>query len=149
MGYAVAAVVDAAPDLTIAARFDRPDATGADLVSQAEALDLSDVIIDFTAPAASVALAQAAAARGGPALVIGSTGCDEAQLAAIAKAASKVAIVRAANFSLGLNMLMGLVAQAARQLGPEAYDVEIFEAHHRRKRRRPVRHRADAGRGGG
>ena len=42
-------------------------------------------------------------------------------------------MVRAANFSLGVNMLMGLVARAARALGPDAYDIEVFEAHHKRK----------------
>ena len=132
MGRAVAAAVEAAPDAVVAARFDRPDAAGEGLVSQAEALALSDVIVDFTLPAASVALAEAAAERGGPALVIGPTGWEEAQLAAVALAARKVAIVRAGNYSLGLNMLLGLVRQAAAALGPE-YDIEVFEAHHRRK----------------
>ena len=133
MGHAVAAAVQADPALTVAARFDRPDATGEGLVAMDAALAVADVVVDFTTPAASVALAQAAAARGGPALVIGSTGIDEAQLAAIAAAARKVPIVRSANYSLGLNMLMGLVEQAARALGPQAYDVEVFEAHHRHK----------------
>ena len=119
--------------MAVSARFDRPDAAGEGLVSLADALATADVVIDFTTPAASVALAQACAARGGPALVIGSTGFDEAQLAAIAEAARAVAIVRAGNFSLGVNMLMGLVEQAARRLGPDGYDIEIFEAHHRRK----------------
>ena len=132
MGRAVAAAAEADPDVVVAARFDRPDLTGEGLVSQGEALAASDVIIDFTLPAASVALARAAAARGGPALVIGPTGWADDQLAAVAKAAAKVAIVRAGNYSLGLNMLLGLVEQAARALGPE-YDIEIFEAHHRRK----------------
>ena len=44
-----------------------------------------------------------------------------------------MAIVKSGNFSLGVNVLLGLVAQAAAALGPEAYDIEIFEAHHRRK----------------
>jgi 4-hydroxy-tetrahydrodipicolinate reductase len=66
-------------------------------------------------------------------LIIGSTGFDEAQLATIAAAAAKIGMVRAGNFSLGVNMLMGFVEQAARQLDPEAYDIEVFEAHHRRK----------------
>jgi 4-hydroxy-tetrahydrodipicolinate reductase len=133
MGHAVAAAIAADPALTVAARFDRPDATGEGLVTMDAALAASDVVVDFTTPASSVALAQAAAVRGGPALVIGSTGIDEAQLAEIAKAAAKVAIVRSANYSLGLNMLMGLVQQAAAALNPEAYDVEVFEAHHRHK----------------
>jgi 4-hydroxy-tetrahydrodipicolinate reductase len=133
MGHAVAKAVEADPALAVAARFDRPDAAGESLVTMDAALAAADVVVDFTTPAASVTLAQAAAARGGPALVIGSTGIDEAQSAAIAAAAGKVAIVRSANYSLGLNMLMGLVEQAARALGPEAYDVEVFEAHHRHK----------------
>jgi 4-hydroxy-tetrahydrodipicolinate reductase len=133
MGRAVAATVEAEAGLSVAARFDRPGAAGEGLVSQDAALAAADVVIDFTTPAASVALAQACAARGGPALVIGSTGPDDAQRAAIDLASAKVAIVRAANFSLAVNMLLGLVEQAARQLGPDAYDIEVFEAHHKRK----------------
>lgn len=133
MGQAVAAMVQADAGLSLTARFDRPGAEGAGLVSQDEALALAEVVIDFTTPAASVALAQAVAARGGPALVIGSTGLDADQAAAIDKAGAKVAIVRAGNFSLGVNMLMGLVEQAARALPAADYDIEIFEAHHSRK----------------
>ena len=133
MGKVVADAVEAEPGLTLAARFDRPGLTGEVLVSQEAALAACDVVIDFTTPAASAALAAACAARGGPALVIGSTGFDEAQITAIAEASKKVAIVRAGNFSLGVNMLMGLVEQAARALGPQTYDVEVFEAHHRHK----------------
>jgi 4-hydroxy-tetrahydrodipicolinate reductase len=133
MGRAVAAALEAGAGLVMAARFDRPGAAGEGLVGRDAALAAADVVIDFTTPAASAALASACAAGGGPALVIGSTGFDAAELAAIAAASAKVAIVRAGNFSLGLNMLLGLVEQAARQLGPEAYDIEIFEAHHRRK----------------
>ncbi|WP_414695241.1 4-hydroxy-tetrahydrodipicolinate reductase [Phenylobacterium sp.] len=134
MGRAIAAAADAAPDIDVVARFDRPDAAAADgLVSQQAALAAADVIIDFTTPAASVSLAEACADRGGPALIIGSTGLDGAQLGRIDAAAARVAIVRSGNFSLGINVLMGLVEQAAALLGPEAYDAEVFEAHHRRK----------------
>jgi 4-hydroxy-tetrahydrodipicolinate reductase len=133
MGQAMAAAVEADPALSLAARFDRPDLTGEGLTDRDAALAAADVVIDFTTPAASVALAQACAARGGPALLIGATGLDEAQVAAITEASAKVAIVRAGNFSLGLNMLLGFVEQASRQLGPDAYDIEVFEAHHRRK----------------
>lgn len=133
MGQAVAKVISGRDDVRIAARFDRPGAQADRLVSMEEALQVAEVAIDFTTPAASVALARAAAERGGPALVIGSTGLSDEDIAAIGEAARSVAIVRAGNFSLGVNMLMGLVAQAARALGPDAYDIEIFEAHHRRK----------------
>ena len=133
MGRAVAEAVEAEPGLTLAARFGRPGRASEGLVGQDAALATADVVIDFTTPAASAALAEVCAGRGGPALVIGSTGFDAGQLAAIESAALKVAIVRAGNFSLGVNMLMGLVEQAARKLAPEAYDIEVFEAHHRRK----------------
>ena len=132
MGRAVAAAVEADPALALAARFDRAGAEGEGLVGRDEALAAADVVIDFTSAAASAELAEAAAARN-VALVIGSTGFDGVQLRRIAEASRKVAVVRAGNFSLGLNMLLGLVAQAARALPAEAYDVEVFEAHHRRK----------------
>jgi 4-hydroxy-tetrahydrodipicolinate reductase len=132
MGRAVAAVAEADPQLALAARFDRPDVSDPSLVGQDEALAAAEVVIDFTSAAASTALAQACASRGGPALVIGSTGFDAAQLAMLAEAATRIAIVRAGNFSLGVNVLLGLVRQAARAL-PDDYDIEVFEAHHRRK----------------
>jgi 4-hydroxy-tetrahydrodipicolinate reductase len=133
MGQMVVDAVQDAEGLEVAARFARPGLSDQGLVSRDEALGLADVVIDFTVPAATAELAAAAAARGGPALVLGCTGYDAAQLAAIAEAARKVPIVRAGNFSLGVNMLMGLVEQTARTLGPDTYDAEVFEAHHRRK----------------
>lgn len=133
MGRQMVEAVVADPRLALAARFHRPGSTGEGLVSRDEALALADVIIDFTTPAASAELAEACALRGGPALVIGSTGFDAAELAAIAAAAKKIAIVRSGSYSLGLNMLTGLVEQAARALGPGDCDIEIFEAHHRSK----------------
>ena len=134
MGRAVAAAVQADARLALAARFDRPGAAdpAVDLVSQDAALAACDVVIDFSTAAASTSLAEACAARGGPVLVIGSTGFDAAELARLASAVERVAVLRAGNFSLGVNMLMGLVEQAARALPPD-YDIEVFEAHHRRK----------------
>ena len=91
----------------------------------------ADVAVDFSSAAASTAWALASAEAGGPALVIGSTGFDAAQETEIARAAERIAIVKSGNFSLGVNLLLGLVEQAARAL--PAYDIEVFEAHHRRK----------------
>jgi 4-hydroxy-tetrahydrodipicolinate reductase len=133
MGRAVAEVLAGQPDLVLAARFERPGVEADGLVDRDAALAAADVIIDFTTAAASAELARACAARGGPALVIGSTGYDAAQLEALEAAAAKVAIVRAGNFSLGVNVLIGLVEQAARALPADAFDVEVSEAHHRRK----------------
>lgn len=132
MGHAVAAAVDARDDAQVAARFDRPELAVSGYVTRDEALQAADVIIDFTMPEATVALARAAAAKG-VALVIGSTGLSPADEAAVAEAARSVPVVRTGNFSLGVNVLIGLVQQAAAMLGPKDWDIEIFEAHHRRK----------------
>ncbi|WP_374624442.1 4-hydroxy-tetrahydrodipicolinate reductase [Devosia sp.] len=95
------------------------------------ALDAAEAVIDFTAPAASVALARRAAARG-LVHVIGTTGCSAGDDAAIAAAAAAGArIVKSGNFSLGINTLVGLVRQAAAAL--PGFDVEILEMHHNRK----------------
>ncbi len=133
MGRTVCALVDERADADVVARFDRPDLSDAALVDLETALAAAEVVIDFTTGAASAALAERCAARGGPALVIGSTGFDDGQIARVDAAAAKIPILRTGNFSLGLNMLIGLVAQAARALPADAYDVEVFEAHHRRK----------------
>ncbi|RWM31689.1 4-hydroxy-tetrahydrodipicolinate reductase [Mesorhizobium sp.] len=133
MGRQMAKAVAADPRLDLVARFHRPGSTGEGLVERDEALTLADVVVDFTTPVASAELAKACAARGGPALVIGSTGFDAAELETIADAARKIAILRSGSYSLGLNMLTGLVEQAARALGAEDCDIEIFEAHHRFK----------------
>ncbi len=96
------------------------------------ALTGADAIIDFTAPAASVALARRAAAAG-LVHIIGTTGCSAEDDAAIAEAGHNGArIVKAGNFSLGVNLLAGLVKQAAAVLGDE-FDIEILEMHHNRK----------------
>lgn len=133
MGQAVAAVVEGRGDADLFACFDRPGAQDARLVDRASALAAAQVVIDFSTPKASVELAQVCAAQGGMALVIGSTGFDADEIAAIERAAQAIPIVRAGNFSLGVNMLLGLVAQAARALAASDYDIEVFEAHHRRK----------------
>ncbi|TPL49702.1 4-hydroxy-tetrahydrodipicolinate reductase [Mesorhizobium sp. B2-4-6] len=133
MGRQMAQTVAADPRLRLVARFHRPGSTGEGLLERDEALALADVVVDFTTPAASAELAKACAARGGPALVIGSTGFNASELAAIAEAAKKIAVVRSGSYSLGLNMLTGLAEQAARALGAEDCDIEILEAHHRMK----------------
>jgi 4-hydroxy-tetrahydrodipicolinate reductase len=95
------------------------------------ALASADALIDFTSPAGSVALAQEAARRG-LIHVIGTTGCsaeDDAAIKAAAHAGAR--IVKAGNFSLGVNTLLGLIEQAAKAL-PE-WDIEILEMHHNKK----------------
>jgi 4-hydroxy-tetrahydrodipicolinate reductase len=134
MGQALARTLDGRADAAVVARFDRPGVAGEGLVERDVALSCAEVVIDFTIPEASVALAEACAAHpGGPALVIGSTGFSDEQTARIAAAATQVAIVKSGNYSLGVNMLMGLVRQTAAALPASDWDVEVFEAHHKRK----------------
>lgn len=91
----------------------------------------SDVVIDFTVPAASVAHAALAASHG-RGLVIGTTGLDVAQTQAVKQAARQVPIMWAPNMSLAVTLLTNLVEDVARRLGPD-YDIEILEMHHRDK----------------
>ena len=91
----------------------------------------ADVVIDFTAPAATVAFsAQAAAA--GIVHVIGTTGMTEQEIAALTPAAEQTVIVRAGNMSLGVNLLTQLTNRVAAALDAE-YDIELIEAHHNKK----------------
>jgi 4-hydroxy-tetrahydrodipicolinate reductase len=91
----------------------------------------SDVAIEFTAPAATAEHATLAARVGTP-LVIGTTALDAREAAAVHAAAESVPIVWAANTSLGINILLGLVEQVAQRLEAE-WDIEILEMHHRQK----------------
>jgi 4-hydroxy-tetrahydrodipicolinate reductase len=130
MGKAIAVAAEADPSMRVVARFDRTAGDG--LVDAVQAMAASRVIVDFTSAESSADLAEQAADMG-VAMIIGSTGFDDLQLARIEAAGQRIPIVRAGNFSLGVNMLMGLVAQAARALPAADYDIEVFEAHHRRK----------------
>ena len=132
MGRAVAQVAGERSDVSLAGLFDRPGAQDEALSSRDHALHAAEVVVDFTSAAASIELAAWCAEHGGPALVIGSTGFTAEHEEALRIAAKQVAVVRAGNFSLGVNLLTGLVRQAARALLAD-YDIEILEAHHRRK----------------
>ncbi len=147
MGQMLIRLIDESTEATLAAAVEREghEWAGRDLGAamggpprglivtsdRAEALAASDVVIDFTTPAVTVALAQEAASAG-VAHVIGTTGFSEDDLAAIARAAETGRIVRAGNMSLGVNLLVTLTRQVAAALGTE-YDIEIVEAHHRHK----------------
>lgn len=89
------------------------------------------VVIDFTLPAATLAHLELAT-RHQAAMVIGTTGIDAAGVQAIGQAATSIPIVFAPNFSVGVNLMFRLVAEAAKALG-ETVDIEIIEAHHRHK----------------
>ena len=147
MGKAVVAEVLRTPGTTLAGGFERPggadigkdigvlaglDAIGLSVEDAAtKGLKKAAALIDFTAPAASLANAKAAAETGA-AHIIGTTGFSDAEDAEITALAEKIAIVKSGNMSVGVNLLMALVEDAARALNDD-YDIEITEAHHRAK----------------
>lgn len=90
-----------------------------------------DVLIDFTRPDASLAYLDFCR-RHRKGIVIGTTGFSDAQKEAIHAAAQETGIVFAANFSVGVNLMLKLLEKAAQVMGEEA-DIEIIEAHHRHK----------------
>lgn len=90
-----------------------------------------DGIIDFTVPAATVALSELSA-QARIVHVIGTTGIDEAGDAKIKAAARHARIVKSGNMSLGVNLLAALVRKASAALA-EDFDIEIVEMHHRHK----------------
>jgi len=147
MGAANIRAIAAHPDLELIGALDRPGSSvlgrdagalagieplGVAVSDNAVALaEQADAIIDFSAPAASVALAQLAA-KHGLSHIIGTTGCLDAEDAAIAQAGKDGArIVKSGNFSPGMVALAVLVEKAAAALSD--YDVEILEMHHNLK----------------
>ena len=124
MGRAVQEALNGREDAITAVRFDRGEEPD---------LNACDVVIDFTTAEGSAMLADRCALAGKPALVIGSTGFDPEQRQAVEDAARAIPIVLSGNFSLGVNVLTGLVREAARRLDARDWDIEILEAHHRRK----------------
>lgn len=94
-----------------------------------------DGVIDFSTPAATMKLLDAAAARKKP-LVIGTTAFSPEETGRIRKTADVVPVLFSPNMSRGVNVLFRLTEIAAGVLGPD-YDVEIFEAHHRFKKDAP------------
>lgn len=127
------AIAEEAADrgLALAGGIDRDGAVFGDLADPAALGAAADVLIDFSSPAALQAHLDAAAAAGTP-IVIGTTGLSDMHHAAIDRAAAHVAVLQAANTSLGVNLLRHLVEEAARRLGPD-WDVEVLEMHHRHK----------------
>lgn len=92
----------------------------------------SDVVIDFTNAAATQSTAATMAASG-KAWVLGTSGLSAADEAAVAAAAKTIAVVYAANFSAGVNLVLALAERMGAALPADTYDAEIMEMHHRQK----------------
>lgn len=143
----VEAIAQSGADVVLAAAVEQPESSliGADagelaglgrngvpLVGDlAQVIDQLDVLVDFTVPQATVANAELCARRG-VALVIGTTGFTGEQQAVIDRAATRVPVCKASNFSTGVNLCFKLLDMAARVLGDDV-DIEVVEAHHRHK----------------
>lgn len=128
MGQAVARVLEETSE-AISARFNRGDMFD---------LTRSDVVIDFSTPEASLALCEACAGEGlsrpRPIVqVIGSTGFTPEQQDKLALYAEEVVIIKSGNFSLGVNLMIGLLKQASARLNAKDWDIEVLEGHHKRK----------------
>jgi 4-hydroxy-tetrahydrodipicolinate reductase len=146
MGKALLEATHQAEGAVVTAAIERPGSTvigvdagelagigslGVPVVDSIEAAAEFDVLIDFTRPEVTMANL-AACRRRGSAMVIGTTGLDEAQKAALTEAAREMRIVFAPNMSVGVNLCLKLLELTARVLGDEV-DIEIIEAHHRHK----------------
>ena len=147
MGKTLIEMIGKSDDLVLGAAFEREDSPllGADageiagigrvnvpLQAQvADALDDFDVLVDFSVPAATLKGLDACC-HGGRKMVIGTTGFDARGQARIEAAAAQIAILKAPNMSVGVNVCFHLIEIAARALGDEV-DVEVIEAHHRDK----------------
>lgn len=92
----------------------------------------ADVFIDFTIPKATLSSLESLKHTNCKAIIIGTTGFDDTENAKIQEYANHFTIVKTGNFSMGVNLLAGLVEIAAKSLS-EDWDIEIVEAHHRRK----------------
>lgn len=125
MGQALIAAAAADSRFSVAGTTARGD-------DPASAAANADAWIDFTTPKATLEALNALATTRVRAAVVGATGFAPEHEQQIAAHATRIAVVRSNNFSLGVTLLTALVEQAAQKLGPE-WDIEIAEAHHRRK----------------
>lgn len=145
MGLGLQRAVLAAEDLELVAALEHTehDALGISSASDAPPLtsdvdagvEGADVLIDFSVPDAAVRHARAAVEHGA-ALLLGTTGLSGDQTRAVHEAAAQIALLHAANTSLGVNILLEVTETVARTLGAD-WDSEIVELHHRFKRDAP------------
>ena len=129
MGHMLCDLVDKSEELELVAKCDVREEYPRTWPAETEA------VIDFTFHEA-VPANIAKAAEDGVVYVLGTTGLTDAEQAAVAAAAKRIPVVQSGNFSLGVNLLLGLVKKAAEILGVE-YDCEVVEMHHRHKKDAP------------
>ena len=138
MGNAVRQIVKDEKDMEIVAGVDIMDGSAEFPVYKtiSDVKEAADVIIDFSSPKALASLLEYATSKNVP-VVLCTTGFSEEQLAEIKTASGKVAILRSANMSLGINTLVKLLKTATEILSSNGYDIEIVERHHNQKKDAP------------
>ena len=138
MGSVVRQIVKDNDNLEIAAGVDICEGTAEFPVYKVitDVKESADVIIDFSSPKALDSILAYATGNNVP-VVLCTTGYSEEQLAEINEAAKKVAILRSANMSLGINTLVKLLKTATEILAGNGYDIEIVERHHNQKKDAP------------
>lgn len=92
----------------------------------------ADVVVDFSTANAMDCLLDYCVEKKLP-VVLCTTGLSDHQLAKVKDAAGKIAVLKSANMSIGINMLMNLLQKAAKVLAPAGFDIEIVEKHHNQK----------------
>jgi 4-hydroxy-tetrahydrodipicolinate reductase len=135
MGQVISGLVAGQDEIQIVAGIDKNPEQKNDYpvyASLAEFQGEADVIVDFTAAPAVDGLLDYCSEHKMP-VVLCSTGLSEAQLEKVQECAKKTAILRSANMSLGVNLLLKLVKDAAKTLAAADFDIEIVEKHHNRK----------------
>lgn len=147
MGRALIQAVVAADGASLSAAIERPDSSllgadagelagvgklGVQVVGDTAAVAADfDVLIDFTAPVATVANIEVCR-QAGRRIVIGTTGLSDEQKAVLRRAANDTGVVYSGNYSIGVNVTLRLLELAAQTFG-DTVDVEVIEAHHRHK----------------
>ena len=135
MGQVISDIVEKDPDAEIVAGVDIADQgkNSYPVFTDIDACQTeADAIIDFSSAKATDKLLEYSAARQIP-VVLCSTGLSEEQLAKVEETSRKVAVLKSANMSLGINTLLKLVQDAAKVLATAGFDMEIVEKHHRLK----------------
>lgn len=135
MGQVITGLVAADPDAEIVAGIDIAEGrdNGCPVFTDIDKCDVdADVIIDFAAAAAVDRLLDYGEKRQIP-IVLCTTGLSEEQLERVKACSERVAILKSANMSLGINTLMKLLKDAANVFAPAGYDIEIVEKHHNQK----------------
>ena len=134
MGQVISSLAETDGEMEIVAGVDlnTERKNGYPVYASLEECPRADVIIDFASAKAVDHLLDYCAATGTP-VVLCTTGLSEEQIRRVEETAEKAAVLRSANMSLGINLLLKLVKEAARVLAAADFDIEILEKHHNRK----------------